>query len=99
VPVAAEALLAEGLELRNRVVHRFADEFAARMQTPERRAEVVAELLTWRVRLVQVDDAVHALLDAILRRRGLSLEGFVREADEVWELLNASDSGDAASTH
>ncbi|MBN8507841.1 MAG: hypothetical protein J0L57_04445 [Burkholderiales bacterium] len=94
-----DELLKEGLELRNRVIHRFADEFAGKVQSPHGRAEVVAELFRWRLRLIECDDAVHAMLNAILARRGVSVQDFVRRADDLWNTLNPSDGQDAPSKH
>jgi hypothetical protein len=94
-----DELLKEGLELRNRVIHRFADEFAGKMQSPDGRAEVVAELFRWRLRLVECDDAVHVILNALLARRGVRVQDFVRRADELWNTLNLSDGQNAPSKH
>lgn len=102
VPIGprVEELLQEGLELRNRVIHRFSYDYelASKMQSPDGRAEVVAELFRWRVRLVECDDAVHVMIDALLARRGASVQDFVRRADELWNSLNLADGQDAPST-
>ena len=92
VPAELDAFLGEGVDKRNEVVHGFLTRNAARLADPKGRLEIEQELVTLKQEVKRRDVVVNKLLDALLKKYGMSNERLKRDADRFWEHLNPENS-------
>ena len=88
VPSDVDEYLSTGIQMRNKVIHRFADEYVQRLFEPKGRLEVVQELAAIKQQLTERDNLIHELIDPLLNRHGSSVASLVKNADDLWDYLN-----------
>ena len=95
VPEELNEYLSVGVDKRNEIVHGILTKNMARLANPKGRLEVERELVTLKQEVKRGDVVVNRLLDALLKKYGLSNEILKRNADRLWDYLNPEDtSGD-----
>lgn len=98
VPKDLDEYLGVGVDKRNETVHGFLTKNVARLYEPKGRLEVERELIQLKLEVKRRDIVVNKLIDALLKKYGLSNKLLKRNADRLWDYLNPGDSSDPSST-
>ena len=94
VPSDLEEYLKQGVDIRNRLVHRYITDNARRLYDPKGRLALEVEVSDMKEEINARDDIVRQLLDAFHVKYGTSRSEFERQADALWQLQNPGpDSG------
>jgi len=95
VPADLDEYLATGVKRRNEIVHGYLTRNATRLYDPIGRLEVERELAELKLEVKSRDIAVNKLIDAVLKKYGMSNVLLKRRADDLWDFLNRQDSSSA----
>ena len=100
VPDELDEYLGVGVDKRNEIVHGFLTKNAARLYEPKGRLDVERELVQLKLEVKRRDVVVNKLLDALLKKYGLSNKLLKQNADRLWEHLNPEEpSGPTSTSH
>ena len=100
VPEELDLYLSVGVEKRNEIIHGFLTKNAIRLADPKERLKVEQELVAFKLEVKRRDIVANTLLDALLKKYGLSNEILKRNADRLWDHLNpAEDPGSSSGPH
>ena len=88
VPADLDSYLGEGIEARNKIVHGFLTRNARHLADPKERLKIESELLHLKEQVKRRDIVVNKLLDALLKKYGLSNDALKRNADRLWDYHN-----------
>ena len=100
IPPDLEQYLDVGVDARNKIVHGFMTKNWERWTTPKGRLELEQELVTLKLEVKRRDVAGNKLLDALLKKYGLSNDHLKERAGKMWKHLNPkTDPPSPSSTH
>ena len=99
VPEELDQYLGVGVEKRNEVIHGFLTKNVNRLADPKGRIEVEWELVALKLEVKRRDIVVNKLLDALLKKYGLSNDILKRNADRLWEHFNPDESTPPSEQH
>lgn len=88
VPENVDEFLRGGVKKRNEIVHGFLTRNASRLANPKERLSVEKELVDLKIEIKRRDIVVNKLLDAVLKKYGLSNDILKRNADGLWNHMN-----------
>ena len=92
VPTDLDEYLSTGIKKRNEIVHGYLTKNAKRLFDPKGRLEVEKELSELKVEVKRRDIVVNKLIDALLKKYGISNTSLKQNADDLWSFLNSHDS-------
>ena len=88
VPLDFEALLQEGVQARNKIIHGYLPNNMKRVFDLKARKEIIEELKTLRAVIRSQDLAVVRIIDELLKKYGTSTDALKQQATELWRWLN-----------
>lgn len=92
VPNDLDEYLSAGVKKRNEIVHGYLTRNAKRLYDPKERLEVAKELSELKIEVKRRDIVVNKLIDALLKKYGISNSSLKRNADELWNFLNSQNT-------
>ena len=92
VPEDLDEYLRIGVDKRNEIVHGYLEKNAVRLYDPKGRLEVEQELVQLKLEVKRRDVTVNKLIDALLKKYGLSNEILKNNANRLWRHLNSESS-------
>jgi len=84
--------LSVGVKKRNEIVHGYLTRNAKRLYDPKERLDVARELSELKIEVKHRDIVVNKLIDALLKKYGMSNASLKRNADELWSSLNSQNT-------
>ena len=88
IPNELAEYLQSGIDLRNRLTHRYLTDNVKKLYDPKGRLELTAELVELKEEVNARDNIVRHLIDAFHQKYGTSRSDSERQADALWELQN-----------
>lgn len=81
-----------GWNCRNWIVHQFLRDTVEDFATPKGRLAILRRLADAKRTIKETDELANRILDAYVRRYGISLDDAKTKADLIWEFLNPKPS-------